>query len=56
MNYMVTLGIMKKLEEWSGKLEEWITKNYTNPLLWVGILIFGVLLLKIILNSVNKGD
>ena len=56
MNYMVTLDIMKKLEEWSGKLEEWITKNYTNPLLWVGILIFGVMLLKIILNTVHKGE
>lgn len=56
MNYMVALDIMKKLEEWSGKLEEWITKNYANPLLWVGILIFGVLLLKVILNSVNKGQ
>lgn len=56
MNYIVTLGIMKKLEEWSSKLEQWITDNYSNPLLWVGILILGVLLLKIILSSVNKGE
>ena len=56
MNYMVTLDIMKKLEEWSKKLEDWITANYANPLLWVGILIFGIIFLKIVLNSVNKGE
>ena len=52
---MVTLDIMKKLEEWSGKLEEWITKNYANPLLWVGILIFGVILLKSVKECISYG-
>lgn len=53
-NIVTVLGIMEKLDEWSKRFEEWITDNYNNPILWVGILAFGVLLFKGIYGSLNK--
>jgi hypothetical protein len=45
---------MEKLDEWSKKFENWITDNYNNPILWVGILAFGILLFKVLYDGLNK--
>ena len=56
MNIVYALDILKKLDEWSSKFEEWITDNYSNPILWVGILAFGILLFKVLYDGLNKKD
>lgn len=56
MNLMYSLDILKTLEDWSAKLEEWITNNYGNPLLWVGILAVGVVFLRVVLMGMNKNE
>lgn len=54
MKLFYTLTIMEKLDEWSKKFENWITDNYNNPILWVGILAFGILLFKVLYDGLNK--
>lgn len=48
------LSIMSKLEEWSAQLKEWIMANYTNPVLWVGIVAVGFLFFKVMFSTLNK--
>lgn len=56
MNLVGTLSIMKKLQEWSDKFKDFIMKNYSNPILWVGILVFGILLFKVLYGGLNKNE
>lgn len=56
MNLVNTLSIIKKLEEWSEKFKKFITDNYSNPVLWVGILVFGILLFKVLYSGLNKNE
>lgn len=56
MNMVYVLDIMKKLEYWSEKFKEWIMNNYGNPLLWVGILGAGILVLRLAFGTVNKDN
>ncbi len=50
------LDIMKTLEEWSDKFKDFIMKNYSNPILWVAILAFGILLFKTLYSGLNKNQ
>lgn len=56
MNMIFLLDIMKTLEVWSEKLKAWIMDNYGNPLLWVGILLFGIVLLRGVFGTINKDN
>lgn len=56
MNFVYVLDIIKTLEVWSEKLKGWIMDNYGNPLLWVGILGFGILLLKVVFGTIDKDN
>ncbi len=51
---MYYLSIMSKLEEWSEAIKAWIFENYSNPLLWVGIVIGGVVIFKTLFTVLNK--
>ncbi len=53
-NLVYTMSIMKTLEEWSEKLKSWIMENYSNPLLWVGILVVGIVFFKTMFGTLNK--
>ena len=55
-NVIYVLGIIEKLDKWSKQFQGWIEKNYSNPLLWVGILAFGILLFKVLYDGLNKKD
>lgn len=55
-NYIEVLGIMDILKEWSDKFKDFITKNYSNPILWVSILAFGILLFKVLYSGLNKNN
>ena len=54
MDIIYVLDLFKTLKEWSDKLEEWLLKNYGNPLLWVGIVLAGILFFKIMFGALNK--
>ncbi len=54
LKLMNTLTIMSKLSEWSDRLHAWIIDNYTNPVLWIGIVVVGVLFFKIVFGALNK--
>ena len=56
MNYISVLSIMDKLKEWSDKLKQFVNDNYSNPLLWVGILAFGIILFKVLYSGLNKNE
>lgn len=56
MSFVYVLDIMKTLEVWSEKLKGWIMDNYGNPLLWVGILGFGIILLKVVFGTIDKDN
>ena len=53
-NYVVTLSVIDKLKEWSDKFKDFIMNNYGNPILWVAILVFGILLYKVLYSGLNK--
>lgn len=53
-NLIYVMSIMEKLQEWSDKLKSWIMDNYTNPLLWVGILVVAFIFFKAMFGSLNK--
>lgn len=48
------LTIMSKLEEWSEQLRAWIKDNYSNPILWVGILVVAFIFFKVLFDTLNK--
>lgn len=48
------MDLFKVLEEWSEKLRAIVVDNYNNPILWVSILAFGILLFKILYSTLNK--
>ena len=57
MNYITiieVLGILKTLEKWSDKLKQFIFDNYSNPLLWVGILGVGFIFFASMFSALNK--
>ena len=54
MDIVYVLDFFKTLQEWSDKLEEWLQKNYGNPILWVGIVIVGIVFFKIMFGALNK--
>ena len=53
---MYVLDIMKTLEVWSEKLKNWIMDNYGNPLLWIGILLIGIVMLKFVFGTIDKDN
>lgn len=54
IDYVVGMSIFSKLEEWSEKIKSFIFDNYSNPLLWVGILAVGLFLFATMFASLNK--
>lgn len=54
MRTMQVLGIWTWLEEQSVKFRDWITQNYNNPILWVGIVVIGFLVFKSVFSTLNK--
>ena len=50
------LSLWEKMEEWADSFREWIQKNYANPLLWIGILVFAFVLFRSLYSTLNKGD
>lgn len=53
MNMWQILSLWETLEEYSNKLKEWIFANYTNPLLWIGIVGGGFLIFKAVYSALN---
>ena len=53
MNLVEVLSIWEKLEEWSEGLKQWIFANYSNPLLWIGIVGGGFLIFKAVFSALN---
>ncbi len=56
MNMVYLLDIMKTLEVWSEKLKKFIMDNYGNPLLWIGVLGGGILILSLAFGTINKDN
>jgi hypothetical protein len=53
MNLFQVLSVWEKLEEWSEGLKQWIFANYSNPLLWIGIVGGGFLIFKAVFSALN---
>ncbi len=51
---MQVLNLWDTLNEYSLKLRDWIFDNYSNPLLWIGIVVGGFLIFKAVFNTLNK--
>lgn len=56
MNYMYAVTIMETLEKWSENLKSWIMENYGNPILWVGIVVVGLVLFKLLFGTLNRNE
>ena len=53
MNLLQILTLWETLEEYSDKLKNWIFDNYSNPLLWIGIVGGGFLIFKAVFSALN---
>lgn len=53
MNLLQVLTLWETLEEYSDKLKNWIFNNYSNPLLWIGIVGGGFLIFKAVFSALN---
>jgi len=53
MNLLQILSLWETLEEYSNKFRDWIFDNYTNPLLWIGIIVGGFLIFKTVYSVLN---
>ena len=51
---MEYLTIWSKLNEWSEALKAWIFDNYSNPLLWIGIIVGGMCIFFATYNALHK--
>ncbi len=51
---MQILGLWDTLNNWSLQFKNFIFDNSDNPLLWIGIVVIGFLLFKVVFNSLNK--
>lgn len=54
MNMIQILSLWKTLEEYSNKFRDWIFANYSNPLLWIGLVVGGFLIFKGVYSTLNK--
>lgn len=53
MNLLQVLTLWEKLEEYSNMLRDWIFANYSNPLLWIGLVGGGFLIFKAVFSALN---
>lgn len=53
MNMWQFLSLWSTLEDYSNKLKEWIFANYSNPLLWIGLVGGGFLIFKAVFSALN---
>ena len=53
MNWIQILSLWETLEEYSNKLRDWIFANYSNPLLWIGLVGGGFLIFKAVFSALN---
>ena len=51
---MQILNLWDTLNEYSIKFRDWIFDNYSNPLLWVGIVVGGYLIFRGVYSTLNK--
>lgn len=45
---------MEMLEEWGDMLKDFVTRNHSNPVLWIGIIVIGLTLFGFVYNSLSK--
>ncbi len=50
----MTLDIIYNIEKFAFKVKEWFIENGGNPILWIGIFLFGVFMFEVIYQSLNK--
>lgn len=48
------LSLWDSLNKIADDFREWIFANYTNPLLWVGLLVGGFILYKLVASALSK--
>ena len=53
MKLLQVLSLWETLEEYSNKLRDWIFANYSNPLLWIGLVGGGFLIFKAVFSALN---
>lgn len=53
MNLLQVLTLWETLEEYSNRLRDWIFANYSNPLLWIGLVGGGFLIFKAVFSALN---
>ena len=46
--------IWETLQNWSVALREFVLRNYTNPLLWIGIIVFAFVFFKSVYSTLNR--
>lgn len=51
---MLGMDFIGTIQKWSDKLRAIIVDNYSNPILWVSILAFGILLFKVLYSTLNR--
>ncbi len=54
MRMLQVLTLWETLEDYSNKLKEWIFANYSNPLLWIGLVGGGFLIFKAVYSALNN--
>lgn len=51
---ILSMSVISKLEEWSDTFRDWIFANYSNPLLWIGILGVAFVFFATMFGTLNK--
>ncbi len=51
---MQILTLWDTLNKYSLQFRDWIFDNYTNPLLWVGLVVGGYIIFRAVYSTLNK--
>lgn len=51
---MYILGLMEFLQKITDQLFEWLTKHYSNPLLWIALFVGGLAVFNFTYNALKK--
>ena len=54
MKMIDVLSIIDEIEKALGKFRDWIVENYSNPILWIGLFLFGLFVFQMTFSALQK--
>lgn len=50
----MTLSIIDKINEWVEPFRNWVIANHSNPVMWLGFILIGILIFSITFGALHK--